>query len=64
MTLLERYVQRHLPKGALFISAEIVNHPFINKVGSKCIRRSVSVKCVDNNKDVTYLFPYRPKEMK
>ena len=64
MTPLERYVQRHLPKDALYISSEIVNHPFINKIGHKCMKRSVAVKCIDKGQNVTYLFPYRPKEMK
>jgi hypothetical protein len=60
----ERNIKRHLPNDAIILSTEIIGHPFINKKGARCLRRSVSVKYIHNGSEFKALLPYRPKEMK
>lgn len=63
-TAIERHIQKHLPKDSVILSTKIVGHPFINKSGHRCMRRSVSVVYIYNGEECKSLLPYRPKEAK
>jgi hypothetical protein len=61
---IENNIKRHLPNDSVILSTEIIGHPFINKKGARCMRKSLSVKYINNGNEFKELLPYRPKEMK